>query len=94
VPVDGGCKDHARIHPPAIEMHGAGTALTEIAAFLRAGEEEPFAQKIEQCETRINAQPVRLTVDPHGNFQLFPIIHVFRRAKDNRLTSAALTIQI
>lgn len=41
----GRCGMHqACIHPPPVEMHRAGTALAVIAALLRAGQAEPFAQ--------------------------------------------------
>ena len=36
-----------RIHPPAIDVHRAGTALSVVAAFFRSGQMQMFAQAVE-----------------------------------------------
>ena len=45
--------------PPAVEQHGAGTALAVVAALLRAGDAEPLAERVQQRRAGVDRQPVR-----------------------------------
>jgi hypothetical protein len=74
--VDGGGKHHAGIHPPAIEVDGAGAALAEIAALLGAGEAEPLAQGVEQGDACVHRQAMLVPVDADRNVDLVAKIHV------------------
>ena len=42
----------AGVDAPAIDQHGAGAALTVIAAFLGAGQREMVAQGVQECGPR------------------------------------------
>src|SRR6266851_479496 len=53
----------ARVHPPAVDMHGAGAALAVVAAFLGAGQVNGFAQAIQERRARVEAQPVLAAID-------------------------------
>ena len=44
------------VHPAAVDQHSAGAALAVIATFLRAGQMQMFAQRIEQGRPRIDFQ--------------------------------------
>src|SRR6267143_3570969 len=48
----------AGVHAPAIDMHGAGAALTVVTAFLGAGQDNVFAQVVEQRRPRVEAETV------------------------------------
>ncbi len=50
-------------HPPAADQHGAGAALTMIAALLRPREIEMLAQRVEQRGARIDVQMIGAVVD-------------------------------
>src|ERR1700733_13798155 len=53
----------ARDHALAAEMHCACSALTAVAAFLRTGQTQPLAQRIEQRRTRIDRERIPRAVD-------------------------------
>ena len=54
----------AAVHATSVHVDRAGAALAVVAAFLRAGQVEPFAQRVQQCGARVEiAQRVFLAVD-------------------------------
>ena len=54
-PITGtGCKGKTREYANTVKMNGARTALSMIAAFLRSGQADVFAQRIEQCSSGVN----------------------------------------
>src|SRR5690348_2716037 len=50
--------------PSTVDEHGARTALSVVAALLRAGEPEVLAQQVEQRGARVDRQRVLGAVDP------------------------------
>ncbi len=55
------------IHPPAIDVHGAGTALAMIASLFRSGQVQMLAKTIEKSCARIDPKIMLLTVDTERN---------------------------
>lgn len=53
----------ATVDPPAIDEHGAGAALSVVAAFFRASKLQMLAQQIEQRRARIDLQGVRCPIN-------------------------------
>ena len=53
----------ARLHALAVHQHRAGAALTEAAAFLRAGQMQVLAKCVEQGRARIELEAMRRSVD-------------------------------
>jgi hypothetical protein len=53
----------AGINRFAIEQHGAGAARRAVANFFRAGDVEPIAQRVEQCNARLDVQSFVLPID-------------------------------
>ena len=56
----------AGVHAPAVDMHGAGSALTVVASFLGAGQHDAFPQAVEQRRPRVEAEAVLVSVDAQG----------------------------
>ena len=54
--------------PLPVAQHRAGAARSLIAAFLRAGQIEIFAQRVEQRDPRLNLQMLIPAVDPERKF--------------------------
>src|SRR6185312_15938636 len=58
---------------PAVQQHGAGTALAVVTVFLRSGQVEVLAQRVQQGGAVIEVEIVRRAVDaqrhPAGHFQ-------------------------
>src|SRR5690242_6393947 len=48
---------------PSVGKHGAGAALAVVAAFLRAGQPEMLAQRIEKRRPRVELERIALTID-------------------------------
>ena len=46
----------ARFHRPAIEQHGAGAAVTGVAADVRAGQVQVLAQEFHQQQARFDSE--------------------------------------
>ena len=61
----------ARIDAPVVDKNRARAALAAVAAFLRAGEADVFAQRIEQRHARLEHQVVVMAVDvePDGHWR-------------------------
>ena len=59
----------AAVDPPAVDQHGAGAALSMIAAFLGAGQVQVLAQRVEQRGAGIQIEVAHGTVDGqrHGH---------------------------
>jgi hypothetical protein len=53
----------ARVHAPAIDVHRAGTALTVVASLLGAGQDNAFAQAVQQSGSRVETEAVLVAVD-------------------------------
>ncbi len=53
----------ARIDAAPVYQHGARAALAVIASFFRAGELQPLAQSIEQCDAGIDVERILLAVN-------------------------------
>jgi hypothetical protein len=53
----------ARVDPPVIDKNRARAALAAIAALLRSGETDVFAQRVEQRDARLERQVVIVTID-------------------------------
>jgi hypothetical protein len=60
-------KAEAGVHPPAIDVHGASTALTVITPLLGARQENVFTQAVQQCGPRVDLKPVFVSIDPQRN---------------------------
>lgn len=54
-------------HALAVDMNGAGAALTLVAALLGAGEAEMFTQRVEQRDARLDVERMALAVDVEMN---------------------------
>jgi hypothetical protein len=70
-------------------MHRARAALTMVAAFLRAGEAQMLTQRVEQCDTRVEEQPLLPAI--YGEMHREKRILVFcprPRTQDSGLTAA------
>jgi hypothetical protein len=52
-----------RIHAPAIDVHGARTALAMIASLFGSSQMQVFSQAIEKSRARIDPQVVLLAVN-------------------------------
>jgi hypothetical protein len=52
------------IHAPAVDMHGARTALAMVAPLFGSGQMQTFAEAIEKRGARIDLQIVLLAVHP------------------------------
>src|SRR5215472_2379454 len=59
-----GGEGEAGQHAPAIDEHGAGAALTVVAALLRSRQSEVFAQRVEQRRADIERNEMLVAVDP------------------------------
>ncbi len=76
-PLDGGDvvavvhrrQGQARIDPPALDDHRAGTALAVIATLLGAGELQLLAQRVEQGGPRVEFQRAGLAVHGEGHLR-------------------------
>src|SRR5262249_47499238 len=70
VPLHLHCEDQAGARRPAVDPHGAGAADAVLAADMRAGQMQVFAQRVGQQFARLGAKLVRLAVDaePDRNF--------------------------
>ena len=55
------------IHPPAIDVHRARTALAMIASLFRSSQMQMFAETIEKRRARIDPKIVLLTVYTQRN---------------------------
>src|SRR5215831_6174838 len=62
-----------------VQQNGAGAALTVVAALLRAGYPETFAQGIQQCRARVDDNLVLLPV--HGERNLDVHGHLLSRTR-------------
>ena len=62
----------ARAHRRAVDEHGAGTADAVLAAGMRAGEQQPFAQAVEQARARLDLDRVRLSIHAEFNAHARP----------------------
>ena len=62
-PFGGGGEDKAGVHAPPIQMHGAGAALSEIAALLGARQLQVLAQEIEQGSARVDLRFIAFAID-------------------------------
>jgi hypothetical protein len=60
-------KRQAGIHPSAVDQHSARPAGALVAALLRAGEVEPFAQHVKQRLSRVVIKRMGPTIDRHMN---------------------------
>jgi hypothetical protein len=62
-------------------VHGAGSALTVVAAFLGAGQDNVFAQAVEQRRPRVEAEVVLVSIDTqrHGYGALGAGLHLGSR---------------
>jgi hypothetical protein len=73
------CESEAGEDASAIDVHGASTALSLVAAFLGAGEADMVTQRVEQCDAWLNGERVRLGVyvevdDGWGRHGAFPYV--------------------
>jgi len=64
---DGGRQGETGKYPPAIHQHGAGAALTMIAAFLAAGQVQMLPQCVKQGGTGIQRQSVAFAINIQGD---------------------------
>src|SRR3569833_38187 len=62
-----GGQGEAGEHGPAVDVHGAGAALTAVAALLRAGEAEAFAQRVQQRHAGIDSELFGTAIDFEGD---------------------------
>ena len=46
-----------------VHVHGAGATLPVVAAFLCAEQQQPFPERIQQCNPRLDLKPMFLAVD-------------------------------
>jgi hypothetical protein len=69
-------KNHTTVHASSVQMHSAGAAFTEIAAFLGARQLQVLAQQIEQCGARINWDLVAAAIDAQRDRQMRTKFHV------------------
>jgi hypothetical protein len=53
---------------PSVDVHGAGAALSMVAAFLGSGEVQPFAQEVEEGSAGVDIDHELATVDDHLHF--------------------------
>ncbi len=58
-----GRKGEAGVDAAPVDVHGAGSALTVVAALFRAGQVEVFAQAVKQRDARLKLQGARRAVD-------------------------------
>src|SRR5215211_7843323 len=56
-------KAEAGVYAFAVHMHRTGATLTVVAALLRSGQMEDFAQAIEQRGSRVDAELVLPSID-------------------------------
>ena len=61
---DGHRQGQARVHPASVHDHGAGAALSVIAAHLGPGQAELLAEEIQQGDPRVVGQRVGDPIDP------------------------------
>jgi hypothetical protein len=62
-------KGQAGVDPTAVDQHGAGAALPEVAPLLGAGQPEMLAQRVEQGGARVQLQAVLGAVDPERDLE-------------------------
>jgi hypothetical protein len=53
----------ARVYPPAIHVHRASAALSVVTALLSSGESKGLAQTVKQSRSRIDTNPIFLSVN-------------------------------
>src|SRR5688572_12006479 len=62
-PIGLDCEDRARLDAPAIDQHGAGAALTRVAADMGASEPQVLAQEVNEKYARFDGAFANLAVD-------------------------------
>ena len=61
-------EDRARLRAAAVDEHGARAALAGVAADMRAGEIEMFAQEVHEQRARFDVRFAHLAVDGNGDW--------------------------
>ena len=58
-------EDRAGLRAPAVDEDGAGAALTGVAADVRAGQTQVFAEEVDEEHARVDVSLAHLAVDGH-----------------------------